>query len=555
MLSHLHISYYALIESLDIDFHEGFSVITGETGAGKSIMLGALALLCGGRADAKAIRPGAAKCCIEGTFNVKGLGLADFFEAADIDFDGEECIVRREVTAAGKSRAFINDTPVQVARLKEISDALIDIHSQHQNLLLGHARFLLHTIDTLASRPEVFAAYTEAFSAWNEARLRLQELEAQAAKGKTDEEYLTFQLAQIDDARLQPDEQDALEREQNLLSHSGEIKESLYAAYATLCSESLDVSAALRSAASALHGVAANYPDALAFADRIDSARIEIDDLTAEIESRAERVDYNPERLAEVEERLSLIYSLQQKHRVHTVGELLALADDLRARLDLIVNSDEALAAARSLVVRLEEAMKESGRRLTEVRQSAARQLDGRITALLKELGMPAAAVNLKLTPRSAPDATGYDHPVFLFSANKSMPLQDVGLIASGGETARLMLSLKAVVSGHTNLPTIIFDEIDTGVSGTMAERMALVMQQIAANCQVICITHLPQIAAIGQNHYRVYKEDTDERGTLSHIIPLTTDARVEEIANMLSGSETTEAAVNNAKALLKLNR
>lgn len=551
MLTHLHVSHYALIEKLDIDFTSGFSVITGETGAGKSIMLGALALLTGGRADAKAIRPGAAKCCIEGTFCVEGLGLESFFQTADIDFDGVECIVRREVTKAGKSRAFINDTPVQVARLKEISDALIDIHSQHQNLLLGHTHFLLHTLDTLANAPKTLAAYTTCYEAWRNAAHCLQSLEEQAKKGQTDQEYLSFQLAQIEDAALKDGEQEELESEQNLLSHSGEIKEGLYSAYATLCNEEHDVSQLLRAAATSLHNIAGNYPDADELAERIESTRIEIDDIASELDNRTEQVDYNPMRLGEVEERLSTIYTLLQKHHVQDMKELLAVAENLRARLELIENSEETLNKARAKVERLEKQLRADATKLTELRKTAATQLNSQLVKLLQSLGMPAARVELQITPRTTPDPTGLDTPTFLFSANRNMPMQDVCLIASGGETARVMLSLKAIISQHTNLPTIIFDEIDTGVSGTMAESMARVMQQIATRCQVICITHLPQIAALGAAHYRVYKEDTEQLGTISHIVPLTEKERIQEIANMLSGCQMTEAAINNAKALL----
>lgn len=550
MITHLTIAHYALIEHLDIDFRTGFTVVTGETGAGKSIMLGALSLLLGGRADARAIQTGQKKCLVEATFSIDGLGLEPFFTENDIDYDASECIVRREVSDTGKSRAFINDTPTTAARLRELGTALIDIHSQHQNLLIRNEHFLIDTLDTLAADAELLGEYKERYQRHREAEKRLRELEEQAQKGRDDQEYLQFQLQQIDDAAPKEGEQEELEQEQNLLGHAEEIKGALYGAKTLLASDETSLAQCLRQAADRLRQIAEHMPETQALAERLESARIEIEDIEGELDTRAERIDYDPARLAFVEERLSTLYTLEQKHHLASLEELLQLAEDLRARLAAIENVDEDIRRQKDEADRLRAERNETAARLTAERQKAARQMADELTAALQELGMPNVRIDVRLTPRTEPDATGADSVAFLFSANKNAALQDVAQIASGGEIARLMLALKALIARRTALPTIVFDEIDTGVSGTMAESMARVMQQIARTCQVVCITHLPQIAALGAHHFRVYKEDTADT-TLSHIVPLTPEERVEEIAHMLSGTALTDAAKENAKALL----
>ena len=551
MLHHLTISHYALIEQLDIDWMPGFSVITGETGAGKSIMLGALNLLLGGRADAKAIQTGEKKCLVEASFDINGLDLEPFFAANDIDFDPKECIVRREVLQSGKSRAFINDTPVAIAKLKEIGTAIIDIHSQHQNLLIRNESFLIETLDVMAGQTEPLAAYKCLYNQCRQAIERLKALQERAAQGRSDEEYLQFQLNQIDEANIQPNEQEELEKEQNLLSHAEDIKQAFYTAQGLIQSDTFSMTHYLRQASDAVRNIADKHPEAEELAERLRSVRIELEDIEGELEQLAEQTDYDPERLRFIEERLNTLYTLQQKHRVDSVEELLAVGESIRKQLSDIENVDEDIRLQTEEVARLTAMRNTAAARLTEGRRRAAQTTEKELTTALQQMGMPNVKIEISITPRPEPDATGADKVVFLFSANKSIPPQDVSQIASGGEIARLMLSLKALIARRKNLPTIIFDEIDTGVSGTMAERMAQVMRDIASHCQVICITHLPQIAALGTLHFKVYKEDTGDV-TRSHIVPLDEKERVEEIAHMLSGAELSQAAIDNAQALLQ---
>ena len=552
MLTHLTISNYALIEKLDIDLSSGFSVITGETGAGKSIILGALGLICGQRADAKALKAEAAKCLIEATFDVSGLHLEQFFADNDIDFDGAECIVRREVNAAGKSRAFLNDTPVQLTVLKELSAYIIDIHSQHRNLLMGREDFLLSVLDVMADNAACKQEYTAAYTAYTAAEKELRRLREQVEKDQTDTEYMQFQFQQLEEANLKEGEQEELEQEQELLEHAEEIRQSLQGAYNALNSEESAVTQQLRQAANALRQVENVMPTVAEWAERLESCRIELADLEQDIEQAAERTEGDPQRLAYLDERLSTLYSLQKKHRKTSVEELIELRDSLAEQLDRIENSDEYLAKMEASVKRLHQTLLDAGKALSKTRTAAAATLATGLSARLQPLGMPAVQVEVRLSERPAPSSSGMDAATFLFSANKNVPMQDVSQIASGGEIARLMLSLKAILSAHQNLPTIIFDEIDTGVSGKMAERMAEVMQEMAQTCQVICITHLPQIAALGEAHYFVYKTESSD-ATTSSIKQLDDEGRIREIATMLSGAELTTAAIENAKALLRL--
>lgn len=551
MLQHLTISHYALIEHLDTDWHKGFSVITGETGAGKSIMLGALNLLLGGRADAKAIQTGEKKCMVEATFSLEGQNMEPFFKENDIDHDAETCIVRREVLATGKSRAFINDTPVPAAKLKEIGAALIDIHSQHQNLLIRNEHFLIDTLDVMVGDPALLSQYKDCYKQHKQAADDLEQMKENQAKALSDEEYLRFQLSQLEEAKLATNEQSELEQEQNLLGHAEEIKQAFYQAINLTDSDEISISQNLRQASDTLRDIARNYPDAESLAERMESVRIELDDIASELSTQAERIEYDPARLQYVEERLNTIYNLEQRHRVNSLDELLKIEEDLRSQLNSIENIDEDIRLKTAEVERLEKQRDKYATQLTAVRKKAGKIMQDELTEVLKTLGMPNVTLSLDISKREKPDTTGADHVAFLFSANKNVPVQDISEIASGGEIARLMLALKSLIAKRTQLPTIVFDEIDTGVSGNMAGRMAEVMRQIAENCQVICITHLPQIAAIGSHHYKVYKEDTADT-TRSHIVPLSPTERVEEIAHMLSGAQITEAAINNAKALLE---
>lgn len=552
MLSNLLINNYALIEHLDIDFPEGFSVITGETGAGKSIILGALGLLMGQRSDAKAIKAGQKKCYIEATFDVAALGLSDFFADNDIDFDGRECIVRREVSASGKSRAFINDTPVPVSVLKTLSAAIIDIHSQHQNLLLGHEHFLLGMLDTVAGNAALRERYAASYASWRQAVKALEILRRKCEENRNNHDYLLFQHRQLEEAGLHSGEQEELEQESDMLGHAEEIKAAIFEASTALSEEGGQAIGHLRQAVQALRGISSVYQPAGELAERTESARIELEDIASELERAEERIDFDPARQTYVDDRLALIYELEKKHGVETVDALIDVEAALRKSLDEMENSDEIVNEKEAEIAQLFERLTAQGEALTASRRQAADKTAEALKQTLVFLAMPSVSLHFDIKRRDVPDASGFDSVAFLFSANRHVPEQDVAQIASGGETARLMLALKAYIARQRNLPTIIFDEIDTGVSGTVAEKMAQVMRQMADHCQVICITHLPQIAALGAQHFRVYKAETAE-GTASHIVRLTTEERIREIANMLSGAEMTEAAINNAKALLNL--
>ena len=553
MLRSLYIQNYALIEKLDIRFDSGFSVITGETGAGKSIILGAIGLLLGQRADVKSIRKGATKCVIEAHFDVSAYGMKPFFEANELEYE-DECILRRELYASGKSRAFINDTPASLAQMKELGELLIDVHSQHQNLLLNKEGFQLNVLDLLAHDEAELAAYQKLYNDWRQARQDLEELVARAEQSRADEDYIRFQLEQLEEADLKEGEQASLEQEAETLSHSEDIKSGLYKAEQTINDDERGSLPLIKECMQTLQNISKVYSPAQEWTERLNSCYIELKDISLEVANAQEEVEFNPSRLDYVNERLNLIYSLQQKHRVDTVEELIALTDRYREQLNAITSFDDHIAELNRQKESLYNKVMEQADILTGLRTRSARHIEEKMQSLLIPLGMPNVRFAVELTRRKEPDAKGMDSVVFLFSANKNGTLQNVASIASGGEIARVMLSLKAMIAGAVKLPTIIFDEIDTGVSGSIAEKMALIMQDMGRqNRQVISITHLPQIAARGCAHYKVYKEDT-ESGTNSHICRLTDEERVREIANMLSGSTMTEAALNNARALLGLN-
>ena len=551
MLQSIHIQNYALIESLDIDFHSGFSVITGETGAGKSIILGAIGLLVGQRADSKAIKVGATKCIVEARFNISSYKLKDFFEEHDLEFDDEECILRREVHASGKSRAFINDTPASLAQMKVLGEKLIDVHSQHQNLLLNHEDFQLNVLDILAHDQELLDEYRALFASYKHTLRELASVIEEAEKSRQDEDYISFQVKQLEEANLQSGEQEELEQESETLSHAEEIKAGLYKVDQIMASEEMNLLSATKECMQTLQGIAKVYTPANEWVERLESCYIELKDMACEIADAGEEVDFNPARLEYVDERLNLIYTLQKKHQVSSVDELLALEEELRAKLETITSSDDRIRELTQKKDALYQEVLAKAQVLTGLRKQASQKVEEQMQAYLVPLGMPNVRFAVELTPRKEPDASGMDNVSFLFSANKNGTLQQVSSIASGGEIARVMLSLKAMIAGAVQLPTIIFDEIDTGVSGSIAEKMAFIMQEMGqADRQVISITHLPQIAARGAHHYKVYKEDTDT-GTNSYIRPLANEERINEIAHMLSGATLTEAALNNAKALL----
>ena len=551
MLQSIHIQNYALIESLDIDFHPGFSVITGETGAGKSIILGAIGLLVGQRADIKAIKNGANKCIVEARFNIASYALESFFEKHEMEYEEGECILRRELYASGKSRAFINDTPATLTQMKELGEKLIDVHSQHQNLLLNHEDFQLSILDILANDEKELQTYQELYSDYKKVCRELAHIQEQAEKNRQDEDYIRFQVEQLEEANLQNGEQEELEQEAETLSHAEEIKASLYKADQLMASGDMTLLSATKECLQTLQGISRVYGQTQEWIERLDSCYIELKDLSQEIASASDDVEFNPTRLDFVNDRLNLIYSLQQKHRVSSVDELIRLAEEYRTKLDAITSYDETIRDLQKKKEAFYAKLLSVAATLTNLRQDAAKEIERQMQAYLIPLGMPNVRFAVELTSKKEPDSKGMDHVTFLFSANKNGVLQNVASIASGGEIARVMLSLKAMIAGAVKLPTIIFDEIDTGVSGSIAEKMALIMEEMGqADRQVISITHLPQIAARGKNHYKVYKEDT-EVGTNSHIRPLNEEERINEIANMLSGATLTEAALNNAKALL----
>ena len=554
MLRSLYIQNYALIEKLDIDFEPGFSVITGETGAGKSIILGAIGLLLGQRADVRSIRTGATKCVIEAHFDVSRYSnLRPFFADNGLDYD-DECILRRELYASGKSRAFINDSPTQLTQMKELGEQLIDVHSQHQNLLINTEGFQLNVLDLLAHDDATLAAYQSVYKQWKQAQGDLDKLVEKIARDKADEDYIRFQWQQLDEARLTPGEQEELEQETELLSHAEDIKAGLYQASKRFNDDENGLLSGLKECCNTMQNLQNVYPPAEEWANRLESSYIELKDIADEIADNEERVEFNPARLAEANERLNLIYTLQQKHRVDTVDELIALRDEYATRLAAISSSDEELETLRQRCEELQEQVRRQASCLTQARQAAAQEVERQMASRLIPLGMPNVRFTVDMGERKEPGPHGSDTVSFLFSANKNGTMQNISSVASGGEIARVMLSVKAMIAGAVKLPTIVFDEIDTGVSGEIASRMADIMQEMAENeRQVISITHLPQIASRGRTHYKVYKQD-NETETNSHIRRLTDEERVEEIAHMLSGATLTEAALNNARTLLKQN-
>ena len=553
MIKSLHIEHYALIDQLDISLHSGFSVITGETGAGKSIILGAIGLLLGERADTKTIKAGEKRCMIEATFDLSDkLVDEEFFVQHDLDFDGSQCIIRRELTAEGKSRAFINDTPVNLSLLKEMGNQLIDIHSQHQNLLLGKENFQLNLLDILARDTDEMKDYYNRYSHMVAISQQLQELKEQALQSRDKEEFMRFQAQQLAEASLVEGEQEELEAEQEMLSHAEDIKRNLYMAQQCLAAdEDANTLERVKQSVAALQNTSHVYGKVEDLTRRLDSCYIELKDIADEIAQNADEVEYDPQRLEQVEERLDTLYSLQKKHHVDSVAELIELQKELERDLALIDHSDEHIAELEQSLSQAKEAVMVQAKKLTEMRQAAKQVLEQDIVNRLVALGMPNVTFDVNLTQMAEPGWSGMDKVEFRFSANKNVPTQPLSQIASGGEIARVMLSLKALIASAAKLPTIIFDEIDTGVSGKIAEQMALMMQGMSRQgCQVISITHLPQIAALGQHHYKVYKEEGDDT-TLTHIIELDATQRIEEVAHMLSGSTLTEAALNNARELL----
>ncbi|GJG68683.1 DNA repair protein RecN [Prevotella lacticifex] len=550
MLKHLYISNYALIDELDIDFPAGFSVITGETGAGKSIILGALGMILGNRADIKAIKPGAKKCVIEAVFDVTGYGLEPLFADGDVDFDASECIVRRELSATGKSRSFVNDTPVALQFLRQLGDHLVDIHSQHQNLLLQKEDFQLGVVDIIAHDEKQKADYASAYADYRKAVAALDDLKERIEKTRQNEEFVRFQFNELQSAQLTDGMQEELEQESAALSHAEDIKTALFNANDILNADDAGVVGRVGEAADALHSIEGVYPKVKELAARLDTARIELADIAADVDNDSDNIEFDPARLFDVNAMLDKIYSLQQKHHVDNVAALIAIRDELGKQLESIDDSDTQLADYQHRVDETAAAARRAATVLTGVRRKAAAKVEVAMKSRLVPLGMVNVRFKVDIQAKDLA-ADGADRVVFLFSANKSTELMPVAEVASGGEIARVMLSLKAMISGAVNLPTIIFDEIDTGVSGAIATKMALLMKEMAdAGRQVVAITHLPQIAAMGEAHYKVEKEETD-KGTISHMRRLDDKERLTAVAAMLSGDNITPAALENAKELL----
>ena len=550
MLKQLYINNFALIDKSDIKFYPGFSVITGETGAGKSIILGAIGLLLGQRAETRFIKAGTSKCIIEAHFDISKYDMEDFFTENDIDYDADDCIIRRELTVSGKSRGFINDVPVQLSLMRELGEKLVDIHSQHQNLLLGKEDFQMSVVDIIAGNKDVYDQYKEAYNRYREAAKALERLKEETAKNKLDEDYLRFQQKELMDASLKEGLQEELEAESERLTHAEDIKTALYECDNLLEGDTSAVDM-VKDAASALNRISGVYPEVAEMAERLNACHIELKDIARDAGARVADVEYDPVRTEEVNNILDNIYSLEQKFRVNSVNELLNILNDINEKLSHIDNGDEELAELEKTRDRLYDEAVKKAKVLSDTRRKAGKKVEKEMQRLLVPLGMPNIRFEVDFEACELNDE-GADKASFMFSANKNAPLMPVSKVASGGEIARVMLSLKAMISGAVKLPTIIFDEIDTGVSGQTAEKMAKIMSEMGhKNRQVISITHLPQIAAEGTNHYKVYKCDTAS-GTESRMTMLDFDQRVNEIAQMLSGSNITDAAISNAKELLK---
>ncbi|MDR0186504.1 MULTISPECIES: DNA repair protein RecN [Prevotella] len=551
MLKHLYIKNFALIDKLDIDFHSGFSVISGETGAGKSIILGAIGLLLGNRADSKQIKQGEKKCIIEALFDIEKYDFEIFFNENNIDFEPKETLLRRELTDKGKSRAFINDTPVSLSQMKILGEQLVDIHSQHQNLLLQKQDFQLNVIDTMAQNTAKLKKYQVMYSTYISSEKKLEQLKNDIRERKENEDFIRFQFDELDNANLQEGEQESLEIESRALSHAEEIKSALYEADNALNNEDTGVIDMLKKASEAMQNIISVFPKNKDLAERLESAYIELQDIGSEIGTNKEDIDFNPMELDKINQRLDSIYHLEQKFHVETLKELINTKNDLKIQLNSIDNSSEDIRELEMEVEQKRNDCRKQAKLLTATRQKAAKLIEGELKKKLIPMGIPNIRFCIDIHEKPMSD-NGTDAIEFLFSANKNSPLQPVAHVASGGEIARVMLSMKAMITGALQLPTIIFDEIDTGVSGKIAQQMALTMQEMGKHDrQVISITHLPQIAAMGTSHYKVEKKDT-EMGTTSHLRELTQEERITEIAQMLSGSDISEAALRNAKELLE---
>lgn len=555
MLTHLTIRNYALIESLDMDFFPGLSTITGETGAGKSIILGALGLIQGERADTTAIQHGAATCIVEAEFDIKPYGLEDFFASENLDYQ-EHTIVRRQLADSGKSRAFINDVPVNLKTLRDFASRVLDIHSQHANLLLQDANFQLHVLDVYAKTDGVMRTYRERYSQWRAAKRTLEKTKEQAAKAAEDRDYVSYQLSELTAANLQEGEQEELEQRQKTLTHAQELAAAYGESYVALQGDATETNILLQlhEAVDKLGRLREADPDAGAAADRIEAAMLDLEDVAKDLSVKFEDMEFDPAEAERVAQRLDTLYHLEKKHRVESVGELIALRDEYTARMELIDDSEGTIRRLEQECAKALAALEEVGEKLREVRLQATDRLGNEVEGTLRQLGMPHAHFIVQIAPLDEWGAEGGDSVEFQFTANKNGVLQPLAKVASGGEMSRMMLSLKRIMALGRQLPSIIFDEIDTGVSGEVASKLGDIMEELALRMQVINITHLPQIASCGSHHYRVYKEHGSNQ-TTTQISLLTDQEREEEIAKMLSGASVTEAALANAQELLQARK
>jgi DNA repair protein RecN (Recombination protein N) len=550
MLLKLSVHNYALIKELDIGFENGLTIITGETGAGKSILLGALSLILGARADTNVLLDKSTKCVVEGTFRIDEYDLTDFFSANELDFD-PLTILRREINPAGKSRAFINDTPVTINILKELGEKLIDIHSQYQTLMLNENSFQLNVIDSFAGNNILRNEYKTVYANYRKLKKEYNEIKEKADKNKADLEYFRFQLMQLEEAKLVSGEQEELEKEQEILEHAGEIRLALEMASSLLSSDEKSVLNLLKEVKSTIWKIKTFIPDADSFYQRAESSFIELDDLATEIEKLTGGIEADPDRLSKVNNRLDLIYSLIQKHRVKDLNELIARQDELNNLVKTIVTSDERLEELEAGLEKELNSLNLLADKISANRMNVVPDVEIKIGELLRQLGMPNGKLRVEINRTHDFNPAGFDNADFLFSANKQVNPENIAKVASGGELSRVMLSLKSLLTKNNNLPTIIFDEIDAGVSGEVADKVGQILSEMGKYMQVLNITHLPQVASRGTKHYHVYKDDIGD-STITRIKLLSYDERILELAKLLSGSEVTETAIKNAKELLK---
>jgi DNA repair protein RecN (Recombination protein N) len=550
VLKKLSVKNYALIDSLEMQFNSGFSVITGETGAGKSILLGALSLILGNRADSSALKNQEQKCIIEGHYDISAFGLQNFFEREALDYF-DTTILRREISPQGRSRAFINDSPVNLNLLKELGDLLTDIHSQHHNLALRDHQFQLYALDAFAGLSDELTSYAAMYRSYKKSLNRLSELEKAAEAERTEQDYYQFRYDELEKADLKDGEQEALEEQNKLMEHAAEIKQTYGRVFQSLSGDDLSVAERLTDCIRALVEIENYLPEIKAYKERIKSSQIDLADIASDLETRAEDVEYSPEEAEAARNRLDTIYQLQKKHRAETVEELLKIQQDLQDKLENISTFDDNIKQLKAQIKQEKDKLEAAAEQISMKRRKAQRPLEKEISSLLQRLGMPNAVFSIQISKKEHLAESGKDDVAFLFSANKNNPPDEISKIASGGEISRLMLSLKAVIAGSVNLPTIIFDEIDTGISGDIADKTGSIMRQMSKSLQVIDITHLPQIAAKADTHYVVYKTDQNN-ATHTKVKQVIGDERTHEIAKMLSGENITDAAVKNAHALLQ---